>query len=300
MNSPRRTSTSLRRPDRPATAAPVLVFTFWAAACAPTATVRGSGGPDAGPPITWQAGQWTIVWQDEFEGLAGQAPDATKWKYETGGDGWGNKELQYYTDRPDNIALDGQGNLLITAKREAFMGSAYTSARLTTRGIFSRAYGRFEARMRLANGVGMWPAFWIMGDNIGEVGWPRAGEVDIMEQKGYDVHNVLGSVHGPSISGLVDVPSTYAAAVPGGVDTTFHTYAIEWDPDDVVFLVDDVPYAQVTPDRIPNYATWVWDHPYFIILNLAVGGLFGGDPIDATPFPQNIALDFVRVSTRTP
>jgi beta-glucanase (GH16 family) len=283
--------------DTPRRALTGLLLVPFLAACS-AAGSRG-GGPASTLPIDWQPGHWSIVWQDEFEGPQGQAPDPTKWKHQVGGDGWGNEELQYYTDRPENVALDGAGNLLITARKEAFMGNAYTSGRLTTQGLFSQAYGRFEARMRLATGAGMWPAFWIMGDNIADLGWPRAGEVDIMEQKGFDVREIWGSVHGPSPGG-VDVPSTYAGTLADDVNATFHTYALEWDPAKLVFLIDDQPYAEVAPDRIPNYAVWVWDHPFFIIVNLAVGGLFGGDPNDSTPMPQAIAIDFVRVSARAP
>jgi beta-glucanase (GH16 family) len=251
------------------------------------------------PPIVWERGNWTIAWQDEFEGPAGQAPDAAHWTHEVGGNGWGNKELQYYTDGTNNVALDGAGNLLITARKEAFMGSAYTSGRLTTKGIFQQAYGRFEARMKLATGVGMWPAFWIMGGNIDEAGWPGAGEVDIMEQRGYDLRNVLGSLHGPDASGK-DAPLHYTGHSPDDINANFHVYAIEWDPASIVFLLDDTPYAQVTATSLPINVKWVYDHPFFIIMNLAVGGVFGGDPTASTVMPQSIVIDHVRVSTRRP
>jgi beta-glucanase (GH16 family) len=251
------------------------------------------------PPIVWERGNWAIVWQDEFEGPAGQAPDKTHWAHEIGGNGWGNKELQYYTDSTDNVALDGAGSLLVTARKEPFMGNAYTSGRLTTKGIFEQAYGRFEARMKLAAGVGMWPAFWIMGGNIDEAGWPGAGEIDIMEQRGYDLRNVLGSLHGPDASGK-DVPIHYTGRSPDDINTNFHVYAIEWDMAGIVFLLDDTPYAQVTTTSLPINVKWVYDHPFFIILNLAVGGVFGGDPNANTVTPQSIAIDYVRVSTRKP
>lgn len=250
-------------------------------------------------PIDWKRGRWTIVWQDEFEGPAGQAPDPSHWTHEIGGDGWGNKELQYYTDSTSNVSLDGAGNLLITARRETFMGNAYTSGRLTTKGLFEQTYGRFEARMKLASGVGMWPAFWIMGGNIAEAGWPGAGEIDIMEQRGYDLRRVSGSLHGPDASGK-DAPRTYTGLSPDDVNANFHIYAIEWDPASVVFLLDDTPYAEVTTTSLPVNVKWVYDHPFFIIVNLAVGGVFGGDPNPSTVVPQSIAIDHVRVSTRDP
>ena len=250
-------------------------------------------------PIAWTPGNWAIVWQDEFEGPEGQAPDKARWTREVGGDGWGNKELQYYTDSTNNAALDGAGNLLITARRESLMGNAYTSGRLTTKGIFQQAYGRFEARMKLASGVGMWPAFWMMGGNIDQVGWPGAGEIDIMEQRGYDLRGVSGSLHGPDASGK-DAPISYAGQSPDDVNTNFHDYAIEWDPGSVVFLLDDAPYAQITTASLPINVRWVYDHPFFLIVNLAVGGVFGGDPNASTVMPQSIAIDYVRVSARKP
>jgi beta-glucanase (GH16 family) len=268
-----------------------------AAACGGGDVKRGYDDPYG--PVVWQPGSWTVVWRDEFDGPAGTAPDPTKWTHAIGGDGWGNKELQYYTDSTDNAALDGSGNLVITAKQETVMGNAYTSARLTTDGLYAHAYGRFEARMRLCAGRGMWPAFWILGDDFDQVGWPAAGEIDIMEELGNDTTEILGSVHGPAY-GNVDVPATKAAPIPAGIDHGFHVYAVEWDPQSVVFLVDDVPYFQITPARRPSYARWVFDHPFFILLNLAVGGQFPGDPDATTTFPQTIAIDYVRVSERRP
>jgi beta-glucanase (GH16 family) len=267
--------------------------------CGARSTSRGQSQPTDEFPIVWQPGNWTVAWQDEFEGMAGTAPDPTKWTHEIGGDGWGNKELQYYTDGTDNVSLDGSGNLAITARKEAFMGNAFTSARLTTEGLFSQAYGKFEARMQLVRGVGMWPAFWIMGDNIDAAGWPGAGEVDIMEQRGYQLRQVWGSLHGPDGADK-DLPSTYPATLPDDVDTNFHVYAIEWEPDVVTFLVDDQPYAQVMRAHLPAGGIWVWDHPFFVIVNLAVGGVFGGDPNDLTPMPQSLLIDYVRVSTKQP
>jgi beta-glucanase (GH16 family) len=261
------------------------------------ASSRGVSYEDPYGPVVWQPGRWTLVWHDEFDGVAGTPPDPTKWKHEIGGDGWGNKELQYYTDSPDNAALDGSGNLVITARQETFMGNAYTSARLTTDGLFAQEYGRFEARMRLGAGRGIWPAFWILGDDFDQVGWPTSGEIDIMEELGNDTTDVLGSVHGPAY-GKVDVPATKAANIPSGVDQGFHVYAVEWDPASIVFLVDDVPYFQITPARRPSYARWVFDHPYFVLVNLAVGGQFPGNPDATTVFPQTIAVDYVRVSVR--
>jgi beta-glucanase (GH16 family) len=265
-------------------------------ACGPSAS-RGFEDPNG--PVVWTPGVWTQVWGDEFDGDANTPPDPTRWNHEIGGDGWGNKELQSYTDSLDNAALDGAGSLVITARAEPTMGNAYSSARLTTKGIFAHAYGRFEARMRLAQGRGIWPAFWLMGEDIDTAGWPGAGEIDVMEELGQDVNTVFGTVHGPAY-GNIDIPTGHATSVPSGVNEGFHSYAIEWDPASIVFLIDDVPNFQVTPQRRPSYARWVFDHPFFIMLNLAVGGLYPGNPDATTTFPQSIAIDYVRVSTRSP
>ncbi len=263
--------------------------------CGPSSPQRGYEDPNG--PVIWSPGVWSTLWSDEFDGAAGDAPDPTRWNHDVGGDGWGNKELQYYTDSPNNAALDGAGNLVITAREEALMGNAYTSARLTTKGLFAHAYGRFEARMRLAQGRGIWPAFWIMGQDIDDVGWPAAGEIDIMEELGQNVSTIFGTVHGPAY-GNIDVPAGRADKIPELVNQGFHVYAIEWDPKNIVFLVDEVPYFQITPERRPPYARWVFDHPFFMMLNLAVGGLYPGNPDAMTTFPQTIAVDYVRVSER--
>jgi beta-glucanase (GH16 family) len=267
-----------------------------ASACGPPADEAIFENPNG--PVAWQPGAWSVVWHDEFDGPAGTAPDPTRWAHEIGGGGWGNKELQYYTDRTENAPLDGEGNLIITARAETFDTNAYTSARLRTKGLFSQTYGRFEARMRLADGQGLWPAFWIMGDDFDQVGWPYAGEIDILEQRGSDVHTVSSAVHGPGLPSGKDISAARSTRVTDSVATTFHVYAVEWDPASIVFLVDDVPFFQITPKRRPSYAPWVWDHPFFIIVNMAVGGLFPGDPNETTVFPASIAVDYVRVSVR--
>jgi beta-glucanase (GH16 family) len=271
-----------------------LLATLLLGGCKPPS--EGAPFEDPHGPVTWQPGTWTLTWQDEFEGPAGTAPDPTKWAHELGGWGWGNGELQYYTDSTANAALDGEGHLLITARAEMVDKNAYTSARLRTKGLFSQAYGRFEARMKLVAGRGLWPAFWIMGDNFDEVGWPYAGELDIMEARGSAPDSIWASVHGPAPHKR-DVYDTAGVAVPGGA-TDFHVYAVEWDPASIVFLVDDAPFFQITPARRPSDAQWVYDHPFFILLNLAVGGEFPRDPDATTPFPSSLTVDWVRVSAR--
>jgi beta-glucanase (GH16 family) len=275
---------------------PGLVALSIGAACGPTDGRQGHEDPNG--PVTWSPGSWSVVWQDEFDGPAGTPPDPARWVHEIGGWGWGNKELQYYTDSTNNASLDGDGHLVITARAEEMMGNAYTSARLTTKGLFAHMFGRFEARIRLVEGRGLWPAFWIMGNDFDEVGWPAAGEIDIVEQLGHDVNVTWGHIHGPAY-GNIDVPAGRSRSAEA-VNADFHVYAIEWDPESIVFLVDDAPYFQITPARRPSYARWVFDHPFFIMLNMAVGGLWPGNPDATTVFPQSIAIDYVRVSDRQP
>lgn len=267
------------------------------AACGPPADEDIYENPFG--PVSWQPGTWSVVWQDEFEGPVGAPPDPTRWTHAIGGEGWGNKELQHYTDRTDNASLDGAGNLVITARAETFEDNAYTSARLSTKGRFARAYGRFEARMRLAEGRGLWPAFWLLGDDFEQVGWPMSGEIDVVEQRGSTPSSMSSALHGPRLVGRMNVPVTRGQSLPGNLAQDFHVYAVEWDPASIVFLVDDVPFFQITPARRPNYARWVWDHPFYIIVNLAVGGLFPGNPDATTVFPASIAIDYVRVSERS-
>lgn len=237
---------------------------------------------------------WQLVWSDEFDGTAGAAPDNSKWAFDTGtGDnGWGNQELEYYTSRPENIALDGNGNLVITAKKEAYSGAAYTSARIKTQGLFMQAYGRFEARIKTPYGPGIWPAFWMLGDNVATTGWPSCGEIDIMELRGQEPNIIHGTVHGPGYSGGAAITQSYGFT-NDRFDTDFHLFAVEWGENYLDFYVDDILYKHLTPDDVTG--AWVFDHPFFVILNLAVGGNYVGYPVSQTPFPQQMTVDYVRV-----
>lgn len=240
---------------------------------------------------------WEIAWQDEFSGPAGQLPNPANWVFDVGTD-WGNAQLEYDTARPDNVSLDGAGNLAITARRESYSGREYTSGRINTRGLFEQAGGRFEARMRMPSGQGMWPAFWLLGSNIATSPWPACGEIDIMEYRGQDPHRVLGSLHGPGYSGGGAISKTYT--VPGaGMDASFHVYAVEWSSSKITWFVDDVAYATAAPGSLPGGTTWVFNRPFFIILNLAVGGNFVGPPDANTTFPQQLLVDYVRVYRRS-
>jgi beta-glucanase (GH16 family) len=242
------------------------------------------------------ANKWTLQWQDEFDGAAGSIASAANWKFDVGTD-WGNAQLEYDTDRAENASLDGAGNLVITAKREAYRGSAYTSARITTQGKQSFKYGKFEARMKLPSGRGLWPAFWLLGANLPTVGWPAAGEIDIMEYRGQEPSTVIGTIHGPGYSGGAAV-SKSKTLVATRLDNSFHIYTVEWSADRIDFFIDGTLYHAITKDKVPG--PWVFDKPMFIILNVAVGGAFVGPPDVFTPLPQTMVVDWVRVYSLTP
>ncbi len=250
------------------------------------------------PPVTPPAG-WTLSWSDEFNGADGSAPDSTKWGFDLGGNGWGNNELECYTNRLQNAKIQG-GNLVITAASEKGFncsdGTArdYTSARMLTKGKFEQAYGRFEARIKIPAGQGIWPAFWMLGNDIGSVGWPTCGEVDIMENIGKEPATVHGTIHGPGYSGSGGIGLPFA--LPSGkFADDFHIYAVEWETNAIRFYVDSNLYATFTPSNLPTGTKWVFDHPFFIILNVAVGGNWPGSPDATTVFPQTMLVDYVRV-----
>ncbi len=258
-------------------------------------TGGGSTGTGGGP-----AG-WTLVWSDEFSGADGSGVDTTKWTALTGGDGWGNQEREYYTQDLANAQIQG-GNLVITATtagasaHTCWYGQCqYTSARLQTLGNFEQTYGRFEARMKIPRGQGLWPAFWMLGNDIGTAGWPTCGEIDIMENIGKEPGTVHGSMHGPGYSG--GNPLTASYVLPGGAKLAddFHLYAVEWETGVVRFYIDTTLYETRTPADVPAGKKWVYDHPFFMLLNVAVGGGWPGDPDGTTVFPQTMLVDYVRV-----
>jgi len=259
--------------------------------------------PTAPPPPS-PAG-WTLVWSDEFSGPDGSAPDPSKWTYDTGGKGWGNTELECYTNRLQNAQING-GNLVITAQQEnaPFVCSdgstnSYTSARLKTQGLFSQAYGRFEARIKVSAGQGMWPAFWMLGKDITTAGWPTCGEIDIMENIGKEPGTVHGSLHGPSTTTRTsDATSIFTLPAGQAFADDFHLFAVEWERGVVRFYVDSNLYATFTESQWPAGGTWVFDHSFFIILNVAVGGNWPGSPDSTTVFPRHLLVDYVRVYTR--
>lgn len=238
-------------------------------------------------------GPYQLVWEDDFTGAAGAAPDPSNWGYDIG-TGWGNNQLEWTSDRRENSALDGNGNLVITARRESFNGREYTSARLTTAGKREFTYGRFEARIKLPVGQGIWPAFWLLGANIAEVGWPQTGEIDIMEYRGQEPFINHGSLHGPGYSGGNAITRRYTSSTPLNED--FNVYAVEWDPSEIRWYVNDRIYNLVR--RGDQRGEWVYNHDFYIIMNIAVGGTFVGPVGAGTTFPQELVVDYVRVYQR--
>lgn len=259
-----------------------------------------TSGTPAGSPV--QHG-WRLTWSDEFNGRDGTAPDPAKWKAIVGGGS--GEELEYYTDRPENVHLE-HGNLVLTARKEDYRSpygrkAGYTSGRVETRGKFEQKYGRFEARIKLPKGQGIWPAFWMLGANMSGPGsgfdsvkWPACGEIDIMESIGRLPSTVFGTLHGPNYLGG-EVQGKYELPARHAFSEDFHLFAIEWEPAVVRFYVDEHLYATETPQTLPAGDRWIFDHPYYLILNLAVGGHWPGPPDATTGFPQQMLVDYVRV-----
>ncbi len=275
------------------------------AVSSPDSSMPGSGGPDGGRADAGSAGAadasiagWTLTWSDEFNGADGTAVDPTKWKHDVGGTGWGNNELEYYTNGTQNAVQMG-GNLVITATTQgasqyhcSYGTCQYTSARLLTQGLFSQQYGRFEARAKMPTGKGLWPAIWMLGDNISTVSWPACGEIDFMETVGTDISTNHGSLHMPASygpSGTFKLPNGASFA------DAFHTFAIEWEPGTIRFYVDDQLYETRTQASVPAGDTWEFLHPFFLLINVAVGGQWPGSPDSTTTFPQTLLVDWVRV-----
>lgn len=225
----------------------------------------------------------TLLWSDEFntDGL----PNPAKWGYDLGAGGWGNNEAQYYTSRADNAVVIN-GNLKITMKKEAYSGSNYTSARLLTKDKFSFKYGKVEARIKLPQGGGTWPAFWMLGSDIGTVGWPACGEIDIMEHLGNDINRIYGTLHYPGRSGG---NANGSSRVITNATTDFHIYSLEWSASQIKISVDDQVIHTVT-----NSASIPFNHNFFLICNIAMGGNFGGT-IDPAVTSASMEIDYIRV-----
>ena len=230
-----------------------------------------------------------LIWSDEFAGPRGAAVDARHWTHEVGGGGWGNRELQRYTGLPENAALDGNGNLAIVARRSA---GEYTSARLITQGKFEFTYGSVEARMRLPRGRGIWSAFWMLGANLPVCPWPNCGEIDIVESLGHDPHTTYGTLHGPGYAGRHGIARSYRHETD--LTDDFHVFGVDWQPNRVRWSLDGVTHATLAASDLGD-KPWVHDHPFFILLNVAVGGDWPGEPDASTPFPAALLVDYVRV-----
>jgi beta-glucanase (GH16 family) len=245
---------------------------------------------------------WRLVWSDEFNGKDGSAIDPAKWTAEVGGNGWGNQELEYYTNRTANGYQD-RGSLVIKAIKEKYAGSDnvtrdYTSARLITKNKFTIKYGRIEARIKIPYGQGLWPAFWMLGDDIDRVGWPACGEIDIMENIGKEPSLIHGSIHGPGYIGGAGLGSSYSLPNNKRFAESFHVFAVEWEANSIRFYCDHVLYKTWTRTDLAPGMKWVFDHPFFILLNVAVGGDWPGSPDATTIFPQTMPVDYVRVYQR--
>src|SRR5580700_7783059 len=264
---------------------------------APGSSTDATSPPsDSGPADSAIPG-WTLTWSDEFNGPDGSAVDPTKWTHDVGGTGWGNDELEYYTDGSQNAVVQG-GYLVITATTQgasqyscSYGTCKYTSARLKTQGLFAQEYGRFEARAQMPTGQGLWPAIWALGDNINTVSWPACGEIDFMETIGSDISTNHGSLHMPSSygpSGTFKLPNGASFA------DAFHTFAIEWEKGTIRFYVDEQLYETQTLSSVPAGDTWEFDHPFFLLINVAVGGQWPGSPDSTTTFPQTLKVDWVR------
>jgi beta-glucanase (GH16 family) len=245
-----------------------------------------------------------LVWSDEFDGPAGAPPDPSVWAHEVGDGsangipGWGNSELQHYTAGTENAALDGRGNLVITARRLPGTGRApseYTSARLVTKGRLDFTHGQIETRAHVPRGAGLWPAFWALGTSIDQVGWPACGEIDVMEHVAREPRRVFGALHGPGYSG--DDGFVGSVELPVDVGDDFHVFAIDWEPGLIVWSLDGQPYHRASPAGVAP-RSWVFEQPFYLLLNLAVGGTFGGDVPDSTSFPQALCVDYVRAFGR--
>ncbi|WP_202878189.1 glycoside hydrolase family 16 protein [Luteimonas marina] len=240
-----------------------------------------------------------LVWSDEFD-----TTDLDNWTFETGGGGWGNNELQYYTNGQNAFiqydATAGSNVLVIEARRGAPAGAScwygacqYSSSRMITLGKHAFRYGRMEARIRLPQTPGIWPAFWMLGADIGQVGWPQSGEIDIMEHVGSEPTLTHGALHGPGYSGNTPFAGTHD--LRQSVDAAYHVYAVEWDADGIRWFVDGQPFYSVTRAQVEARGPWVFDQPFFLLLNVAVGGNWPGSPNAGSVFPQRMYVDYVRV-----
>lgn len=270
-----------------------------------------ASSPPTLPPVETLTEQWTLSWSDEFDGDSGTFVDTTKWRPDTadgcqlGICGWGNQEKQYYAASTDNIALNGRGQLMITARvaptgMSCYYGPCrYTSGKITTRGNYFADPGMLEARLKLPTGQGLWPAFWMLGEGWPTTPWPQCGELDIMENKGSQPSTTSSAIHGPGYSGAT--PLAHASTRSAGAyHEDFHTFAVAWDAAQIRFFIDGEMHYWATRGDVERFGPWVFDRRFFPILNLAVGGHFDGDPQSDAILPATMLVDWVRVYARAP
>ena len=259
-------------------------------------------GCDSSDKVVSPPEQWVLTMADEFD--SGASPSAELWTIETGyGDpdaGWGNDEWQLYTNSPENVRVE-DGNLVITAqcpvKPCGKRDGSITSARIQTKNLFEQERGRFEARIKLPTGQGLWPAFWMLGANIDEVPWPGCGEIDVMEYVGQTPERVFGTLHGPGYSGGASIGADFDLSGGETFADDFHVFAVEWDPGRITWLVDEEVYNIIRSAEVVARGDWVFNNEFFMLLNLAVGGTVGGQ-VDDTVFPAVMLVDYVRVFER--
>lgn len=235
--------------------------------------------------------KWVQVWGDEFDYTG--APDETKWGYDIGGDGFGNQEAQYYTDKIENSFVEN-GLLTIRSKKEAYMGNEYTSAKLITKNLADWTYGKIEVKAKLPSGTGVWPAIWMLPTSNTYGGWPKSGEIDIMEYVGFEKDKIHWNIHTESYNHTLGTNKGKSENIED-VETSFHVYGLEWYEDSLLFMVDNVVYFTYAKES-DDYKVWPYKHPFYLILNTAVGGTWGGlQGIDDNALPSDFVVDYVHV-----
>ena len=270
----------------------IIVGVMLASICLAGCSQFSSLIPQRATPIPTLQG-WNLIWHDEFDD---STIDPANWTYDLGAGGWGNGEAQHYTSRQENARLENS-MLVIEARQEKYQDSYYTSARLKTKGLQEFQYGRTEARLKVPAGAGLWPAFWMLGNDFNGSNWPDCGEIDIMEYLGKEPDLIMGTAHGPGYSGALGISKWNRQSY--NIAEDFHTYAIEWSPDQIDWFYDGAKYHTVTRNDVGD-REWVFDHPFFILLNLAVGGQLPGPVGLDTVFPAQLLVDYVRVFQKSP
>jgi beta-glucanase (GH16 family) len=266
----------------------LLVILLSACATTTPTPIYITATPAPSPTPVGERTGWNLVWSDEFNG---DQLDRTNWAFDLGANGWGNAEMEEYTNSTDNVRVEN-GQLIIEARKDDKATYGYSSARIKTQGLHTWQYGRVEARLKLPSGQGIWPAFWMLGDGAS---WPGGGEIDIMEMIGKQPNTIYTTMHGPGYSGAKGIGS-HIDLPDGSLQNDFHIYAVEWEPNEIRWYVDDNQIFKVSSTDVPG--KWVFDHPFFIIMNVAVGGGWPGFPDSSTIFPQQMLVDYLRVYQR--